>query len=811
MLIKYTYWFVFYVCFGKIVDMEKLILNTDIDLNNGLNNEQVDERVKQGKINTTLTKTSKTYAQIFIGNICTWFNLICFLIAGMLIAVGSFQNLAFLLIFSANLIIGLVQEIRAKRMVDKISVINKATVKVLRNKKEINIDQNQVVVDDVVFFEAGNQICADCVLIEGMLEVNESLITGESKPVKKHTGDTLLGGSFVISGSCKAQAVKVGLETYSSTLIKKAREFKNNQSDILKTLNFIIKTIGILLIPLGILTFVDAYQSMSVRDSIIKTSGSIIGMMPVGMFLLTSVSLVVGVLKLAKKKTLVQDLYSIEMLARANVLCLDKTGTITDGTMSVTNVLPINANHDDIKNIIKMYLGASNANNQTQIALKNFFGTNKKVIAEGVIPFSSERKYSAVTIKDLGTFMLGAPEFVTKKLDKNLKQTIKDFTCDGFRVLLLCQNKNKIKKEDIEVDNQPIALITIQDNIRPDAQETIEWFNQNDVNIKIISGDNVDTVSSISKKVGIVDADKAISLEGLTAKQVKEAALKYNVFGRVTPEQKCIIVKALKEAGNKVAMTGDGVNDILALKESDCSIAMASGSEATRSASNLVMLENNFSAMPKIVTEGRRVINNISKASSLFLTKTFFTMFLTIFVLISPTYAFPLQTNQILLWETLFIGIPAFLLALQPNNDRIKGTFIGSLTSKALPAALVLFLTAMACYIYCNTTNDMESLATMISYTATFGAFCILLNLCLPLDKFRFLTCFGLLALCIVAFLIIPEAFFNYTVLIKADLLFIIINCICVYVLYVLFKKLFEMFFEMKPIKNLIERKAAKK
>ena len=786
--------------------MENLTLNNEIDFDRGLNLEQVEQRKKEGKINTTLTKTSKTYAQIFIGNICTWFNLICFIIAGMLIAVNSFNNLAFLLIFGANLLIGLIQEIRAKRMVDKISVMFEAKIKTIRDGEETLIDTNQIVADDIIFFESGQQICADCVVIDGIVEANESLITGESHPVKKLPGDTLLGGSFVVSGSCKAQAIKVGLDTYSSTLIKKAREFKSNQSDILKTLNFIIKTIGILLIPLGILTFIDAYKTLNLTDSIIKTSGSIIGMMPVGMFLLTSVSLVVGVLKLAKRKTLVQDLYSIETLARANILCLDKTGTITDGTMTVTNVIPINANQEDITNIMKMYMGAITVSNHTQFAMKEYFGTRKAEI-EGVVPFSSDRKYSAVTIKETGTFILGAPEFVTKNLSKEVKQTVKDFTTDGFRVVMLCQNKHKIKKEEIEIDSEPIAIITIQDNIRPDAIETIDWFNKNDVAVKIISGDNVDTVSSIAKKVGVIDADKCISLEGMNKREVKKAALEYNIFGRVTPEQKCIIVKALKAAGNKVAMTGDGVNDILALKEADCSIAMASGSEATRSASNLVMLENNFSAMPKIVEEGRRVINNISKASSLFLTKTFFTMFLTIFVLIAPTYTYPLQANQILLWESLFVGIPSFFLALQPNNDRIKGTFIASLTSKALPAALTLFLSAMACYIYCNAIGNMEALATMISYCVTFGAFAVLLNLCLPLDKFRSVISFGLLLACALAFFIIPPEFFNYVELTGKNFAFILVSTVVVYFIYIMLKKLFEMFFESKKMQKILNKK----
>jgi len=791
--------------------MEKLKLNENIDINLGLSEQDVLTRIKEKRVNTLLTKTSKSYGKIIVDNLCTWFNFICFLMAGLLIAVGSFKNVAFVVIFACNLFIGLFQEIKAKRTVDKISVINKAKIKVLRNGKITEIDQEQVVEDDILFFEAGKQICADCVLIEGECEANESLITGESKPVKKHAGDTLLGGSYVISGNCKAMAIKVGLNTYSSTLIKKARELKQNDSDILRTLNFIIKTIGILLIPLGILTFFDVYSNSNFSNAIIFASGSIIGMMPVGMFLLTSVSLVVGVLKLAKKKALVQDLYSIEMLARADVLCLDKTGTLTDGTMTVTNVLPIKEEQEKIKEIMANYVSASQSNNQTQMALKTFFGESSSYKVDKVVPFSSERKCSAVSFSKEGTFMLGAPEFVTSNLTKSLKQTIKDFAQQGFRVLLLCKDDKKIKKDEINKDNQPIAIITIQDNIRPDAKDTINWFNNNEVEIKIISGDNVDTVCNISKKVGVLGADKCISLEGLSDEQVKEAALKYNIFGRVTPEQKCIIVRALKESGKKVAMTGDGVNDILALKESNCSIAMASGSEATRSASNLVMLNNNFSSMPSIVAEGRRVINNISKASALFLTKTFFTMFLTIFVLISPTYTYPLQTNQILLWETLFIGIPAFFLALQPNNEKIKGSFISALASKALPGALTLFLGAVACYVYCALTNNAVLLPTLISYTVTLGAFAILFNLCLPLDKFRSFVCFGLLIICTVALIIVPKNFFDYAILSNKEILFIALAVTAIFITYALLKILFEKLFELNWVQKLKNIKLKKK
>lgn len=766
---------------------------------NGLTSVEVEQRIKQGKTNKLCTKTSKTYLQIFVGNIFTWFNLICFLIAGVLIAVNSWENILFLVIFLCNLLIGIVQEIKAKNIVDKISVFISKKVEVLRDGKKQKVDIEQVVEGDVLFFYSGDQICCDCEVVEGSLEANESLLTGESKPVKKQEKSFLYGGSFVVSGWCMAVATKVGMESYSSTLIKKARVLKKNKSDILKTLNFIIKVIGFLLLPLGILTYIDLSSSgWQVRDAIIKTSGSIIGMMPVGMFLLTSVSLVVGVIKLAKHKTLVQDLYSVEMLARANVLCLDKTGTITDGTMKTVNVIAFDETTENVKQIMAKYIWATKANNQTQKALKDYFGEDKNFKATKTIEFSSERKFSAVMFDKNIVYMLGAPEFVCKNTTKEQQKMVEDFTSKGFRVVLLCKSKEAIKDDKISNNSTPVALIVLQDNIREDAEETIKWFNENDVQIKIISGDNVDTVCNISKKVGVRNAEKCISLYGKTDEEVKAAATKYNVFGRVSPEQKCLLVKALRESGLRVAMTGDGVNDILALKEADCSIAMASGSEATRSASNLVMLNDKFSAMPKIVAEGRRVINNISKSSSLFLTKTFFMMFLTIFVLISPNVQFPLQPNQILLWESLFLGFPAFLLALQENNDRVKGSFIGSLTSKALPGALVLFLASIGCYVFLAKTNNMQAIATLISYTVTFGAFFILLVLCLPLDLFRGAVAFGSLIICLLAFWIIPKEFFNYVTLAKTEYIFIVCALVAICALYVLLKSAFEKIFENK-------------
>ena len=742
--------------------MTEDIILTNID--SGLTDEEVATLKKEKKINNQKIGTSKSYAKIFFSNIFTWFNLICFTLAGLLLAVGSFKNLTFIVVFTINLIIGIVQEIRAKHMVDKISVIYKAKVNVRRGGKELSIDIDEIALGDILIFGLGDQIPCDCVVRSGDIEVNESMLSGESSAVKRKEGDTLLGGSYIVSGSCIAQVTKVGNDTYSASLVKKARELKDNKSDILRTLNFIIKSIGVILVPLGMLTFLKSYHGTNLAPSIESATASVIGMMPVGMFLLTSVSLVVGVLNLAKKKTLVQDLYSIEMLARADVLCLDKTGTITDGTMAVRSVIPIGTDIEKINEIMASYTTLSPSQNGTSLALKNHFlkDYNGEIHNSlSTLAFSSERKFSAMTLEGLGTYMLGASEMVSTNVSKEVMDTIKGLASEGLRVMLLCESNEKTCSENMSKDNKVIAIITIEDNIRKNAKEIIDWFQQSGVEIKIISGDNIDTVRTIASKVGVAGCDKYISLAGMSLDEVSKIAGDYSIFGRVSPEQKSIIVKALKAQGKKVAMTGDGVNDILALKECDCSIAMASGSEATKGSSNLIMLDSDFSAMPSIVMEGRRVINNISRASSLFLTKTFFTMFLTIFVLIARGYTYPLSPNQIIIWESCFIGLPAFFLALQPNNAKVGDSFIASLSSKALPGALVIFLSAIACYIYCATTNQMAIVPTLITYTATFGAATIMLNLFSPLNMYRTIVSASMIALAAIILLVAPASFFS--------------------------------------------------
>lgn len=707
----------------------------------GLSDNQVQERIKQGKVNKLLTKTSKSYFQIVLSNTFTFFNMLCFIICGVLISIGSWTNILFIFIFLANLFIGIIQECKSKHTVDKISLLTSPKAIVIRDGKRIEIPVEQIVLDDIVVFSAGSQISADCILLEGNVEVNENLLTGESDSIKKESGATLYSGSYVVSGECFARADKIGEESYMTTLIKKAKHVKKSRSEIFDTLNKIIKFIGIIIIPLAVFTFLDHYVwgNDTLYKSIEYTSGSMLGMIPAGMFLLTSVALAVGVIKLASKRTLVQDLYSIEMLARTDILCLDKTGTLTDGNMKFNTLLLQNKyTKEQVTQILQKYMSnLKNVNFTSQAIIDEFGKTDFK--AHSVLEFSSERKYSAVQFDKNTTYILGASEFVGAKITENMKKQIDEYTNKGLRVLVLAKSDKPLTKDGAAKGGEVVAILVIEDTIRKDAIEVIKWFEQNDVEVKIISGDNANAVSKISKLVGLKNSEKFISLDGLTDEQVIDAANKYTVFGRVKPEQKSLLIKAMKQDGEKkVAMTGDGVNDILALKEADCSIAMASGSEATRSASNLVMLDSNFSSMPQVVAEGRRVINNISKSSALFLMKTLFTILMTIICLFTA-FGYPFEPKHLLLLETVFVGIPSFFLALQPNNEKVVGTFAGNLIGKAIPAGIVLTLNVSLSYIFIAIMgiNDIEVLRTLASFVLTFSGAMILLKLCMPLNAYR--------------------------------------------------------------------------
>lgn len=704
----------------------------------GLTDGQVVSRHKEKLTNETKQKTSKPFVKILFDNIFTYFNLMYLVIFVAFLYVGLYDHLLFVVVIVANTLISIIQETKAKITVEKLRLISAPKVKVVRNGKQVNVFANKLVLDDIIKLDVGNQIPADCILISGTIDVNESLLTGESKPIKKMANDQLLAGSFLTSGTCYAKVDKIGKESYIQSIAAEAKQFKSPSSNLFKDLKTIIKYIGIMIVPIGSLIFVNNYfgQERDLQTAISATGTSLIGMIPAGMFLLISIALSVGVIKLAAKKTLVRDLYSIENLARANVLCFDKTGTITDGTMQVKEILKLKQVDFDFDLAMSNFLASQVASNGTSRALSEHFGLSYEMKPSKVLAFSSDKKHSATTFENFGTIALGAPDFLNIKLIKSLKQKISKRTSQGERVLLICYSKNEITDDKLP-SLQPIALAILEDHIRDDAKTTMEWFKQNDVEIKIISGDDPSTVSSIAKRVGVEGAEKTISLEGMSLSDVAKIATKFTVFGRVTPEQKHALVKALKNSGKVVAMTGDGVNDTLALKEADCSIAMADGSEVARSISHLVLLNSKFSSLPDVVREGRKVVNNVQQSSALFLMKTFFMIVLSLITIITLS-DFPFETPQLFPLELFIIGLPSVVLALQPNEKIIEGGFIKGVLKHSLPYGVVLLvniLIMMTIQVFAQL--DVSAYDTLKTMLLTTVGYLNLARLCWPLNKFR--------------------------------------------------------------------------
>lgn len=678
----------------------------DTDLFVGLTSEIVEQRKEDNLVNKVSDGKGKTVMGIIFSNFFTFFNMLYFVITILFIVLKSYDNLMFLTTIIPNLIIGIIQEIKAKRMMDKLSLMSAPTTTVIRDGEKLEIPVSEIVLDDIIFYTAGKQICADSIVLEGFIEVNESLLTGEADAILKQPGDLLLSGSFVVSGMAVARVDKVGKDNYIEKLSKDAKMYLKPRSEILRSLNGIIKFVSLIIIPLAVMTYLTSsrdaprdYLGFLNKQGIIKAASSMLAMIPAGLFLLTSMALFVSVIRLARVKTLVQELYCIEMLARVNMLCLDKTGTITDGTMRVTDCIEIkNPTDYTIREIIGSMMQTFEETNPTADALINYFEKNTVLKATDKIPFSSKRKFSAVTFGDIGTFVLGAPEFVLTSGFDRIAAKVERYAAQGNRVLLLGLTKSKVKPDETPRGVTPVCLIILEDHIRDDAIETIEYFKQNGVDIKVISGDNPVTVSKIALRAGIEGAERYISLAGLTDDEVRDSVFEYNVFGRVSPEQKRILIKTLKEHKKTVAMTGDGVNDILALKEADCSIAMASGSEAARYVSHLVLMDSNFSSMPRVVQEGRRVINNIQKTSTLYLVKTLFSILLTIMYIILGTQTgairmpYPFSAKNLYLIEWFAIGIPSFFLALQPNRELVQGRFLPNVVKSVLPGALTVVI-----------------------------------------------------------------------------------------------------------------------
>lgn len=707
----------------------------------GLSAKQVQEHALHGWTNTAVEAPSKSVREIVHSNVFTYFNLIFATIAVLLILVGSFRDLTFLPVIIANTLIGIIQEIRSKRTLDKLNVLNAPHAKVVRDGNVLDIPAEQLVLDDIVIFGAGNQICADAIVATGEVQVNESLLTGESDEITKRPGDTLMSGSFIVSGQCRAKLEKVGEDSYISKLTLQAKAAKEGeQSEMIRSLNRLVKAAGILIIPIGLVLFGQQYffNGESLRESVTSMVAAVIGMIPEGLYLLASVALVVSVIRLAGKHVLAHDMKCIETLARVNVLCVDKTGTITENTMKVHRLIPVSQDSPEtLKKMIGDFAAAMSQDNITMAALQEYFQERSGKSPVSITSFSSATKYSSATFRDC-VCVLGAPEFVLREDYPLYQQEIETYGSEGYRVLVFGTYDGIIDGKALTGKVTPLAYILLANPIRPDAWETFQYFAEQGVSIKVISGDNPRTVSEVARQAGIENADRYIDASTLrTEEEIEKAVLTYTVFGRVTPDQKRKFVQALKKAGKTVAMTGDGVNDVLALKEADCSIAMASGSEAATHAAQLVLLDSNFSCMPSVVMEGRRVVNNIQRSASLFLVKNIFSFLLAIFS-VAFMITYPLEPSQVSLISMFTIGIPGFFLALQPNKNIIKGHFLTNVLLRALPAGLTDVIMVGTLVVFGQEFNvnsvDISTAATLL--LAIVG-FMILYKNCQPLNKLR--------------------------------------------------------------------------
>ncbi|MGV8905564.1 MAG: cation-translocating P-type ATPase [Acetobacterium sp.] len=707
----------------------------------GLTQAQVDERVAEGKVNAQPPSKTKTIGRIIKDNTLTLFNILNIILALMVIFVESYRNLLFINIVIINTIIGIVQEIKAKKTIDKLSLISQPQATVRRDGRRQVINFESIVLDDVLVLSPGKQIPSDAVVIVGEMEVNESLLTGESEPIVKRSGDLLLSGSFVVSGDAMVQVTHVGLENYASKLADEAKILKKPNSDIMRALRFIMKAIGIAIVPIGILLLYNqiVLQGLTIEAGVVATVAALIGMIPEGLVLLTSVALAVGVIRLGHYKTLVQELYCIETLARVDILCLDKTGTITEGNMEVLSLEILKNERNPVQGLRALVANIKD-DNATFKALSDYLkGEAPPWKCEKTVPFSSARKWSGANFGGFGTYVIGAPENILGSQYHSIREKVESYASQGNRVLMIGYSTKPFRGDyELPDDIETIAILPMGDKIRPEAKKTLEYFHNQGVNIKVISGDHPVTVSIVAKRAGLWDADNYIDASTLTTDEaVTKAALIYSVFGRVTPNQKQVLIKALKAAGHTVAMTGDGVNDVLALREADCSIALAEGSDAARQVAQLVLLDSNFASLTRVLMEGRRVINNIRRVASLFLVKTIFSFVLAIMVILADK-AYPFVPIQLTLISTLTIGIPAFFLALEPNRKRVSGNFLEFVLKKSVPGAMAIVVNIIIIMILGGLVplNRLEISTLAVILTGLSGLI-ILFRVCQPMNSQR--------------------------------------------------------------------------
>lgn len=708
----------------------------------GLTSREAEVKMAQGFYNESVDSSTSTVKEIIKENVFTYFNLIFTVLAVLLIAVGSFKDLSFMMIVFANTAIGIIQEVKSKQTLDKLKLLKMPKAHVYRDGREITVPVEELVLDDVVILGAGSQIPADAVVVDGSVQVNEALITGESDEITKTADSQLLSGSFVISGSCAARLTAVGRNSYINKLTIEATKEKNGeQSEMIKSLDRLVKAVGIIIIPVGIVLFVQ--QCFILEDgfgeSVTSMVAAVLGMIPEGLYMTASIAMVVSAMRLARQDVLVQNMRCIETLARVNVLCVDKTGTITENEMKVAQAQRMyeGIGDDELFRMIGDLAHAQNPDNITMAAMQSYFTERSGRATLSVCPFSSKYKYCGASYND-GNFVLGAPEFVLREGFAKYEEQINAVSEQGYRVLAFARTEDVPTGEPLRGRVQLLGLVYLTNPIRKSAKETFQYFAENGVEVKVISGDNPVTVSNVALEAGIENAERYIDARQLVNERaIFEAVERYTVFGRVTPEQKRMFVKALKKQGKTVGMTGDGVNDILALRDADCSIAMASGSEAASNAAQLVLMDSDFSKMPSVVAEGRRVVNNIEKTASLFLTKNIFSLLLALFSMIS-VLSYPLKPSQITLISMFTIGVPSFILSLEPNRNKITGTFFGNVFKMAAPAGLTTFVSVSSLVIFGQVFEiEAECISTACTILVALVGFMILGKVAKPANLFH--------------------------------------------------------------------------
>ena len=726
------------------VKLNRVLSRIEVQAERGLTREQVRDRLENGYANSRPDSAEKTVGQVFKDNLFTYFNLVFVVLAACIIAVGAYKELMFMSIIITNCIIGIVQELRSRRMLSKLTFISTPKATVIRDGQRVSVPSDETVLDDIALFSPGTQIYADAIVLSGECQVNEALVTGESDDISKVAGDTLLSGSFVVSGECLARLDKVGRDSFVSKLTLEAKKTGvKRRLGMMRALTLLVTTIGIIILPLGAIMFArqTLQLGLGVTEAVVSTVAALIGMIPEGLYLLVSVALTVSVMRLAQRRTLVHEMGCVELLARVDVLCVDKTGTITETQMDVKGTALLcedRFNSEDIEMILTDYTGNMPADNETMIALRAYFSNPPRRRARSVAPFSSSVKYSGVSFHDDESYLLGAPERILLSEYAKYRDEIERHSAMGYRVLLLALYDGNINAKIDERLVMPLALILLSNRVREQAPATFAYFARQGVKIMVISGDNPVTVSQIASEAGIEGAERYVDAAELTTdRKIRRAVDDYIVFGRVTPDQKRKLVRALKAAGHTVAMTGDGVNDVLALKDANCSIAMASGSEVASQVSDIVLLDSDFSAMPAVVMEGRRVINNIERSAALFLTKNIFSFLLAI-ITMALALPYPLSPSQLALFNGMLIGVPSFVLALEQNKNIVRGRFIINVVLSALPAGLTDFAALWILVSVCTQRGiPSEQMSTMALIIIAFIGFLMLYKLSRPLNSLR--------------------------------------------------------------------------